>query len=98
MRLNASSRIAINGNVNLLRYCQDAGISMDKLKECNIEKMGDNYVYVLSKENAPRSNALIPLDKDLETQPDVVLIMHINTETSQVEFETTSKTMRVLAI
>ena len=97
MRLNDSSKTLVFGNVNLIRYCQGAGISIDKLKRCNIEKMGNTYVFVFSKENAPKSNLLIPLDVDMATQPDVVLKMEILDDTN-ITFETTDKTLRLLAM
>ena len=97
MRLSNSSKVMVFGNINLLRYCQNSGISIEKLKKCNIEKMGDMYVFVLDKENMPKSKCLIPLDIDLETQPDVVLTMNIQSE-NNIEINTTDKTVRVLAI
>ena len=97
MRLNESSKILVFGNINLIKYCNGAGISIDKLKRCNIEKMGNTYVFVLSKENTPKSNLIIPLDIDIETQPDVVLTMEIQNE-ENIKFETTDKTLRLLAL
>ena len=40
MRLNETSKIMVYSNMHLLRYCKGAGISIDKLKKCNIEQMG----------------------------------------------------------
>ena len=97
MRLSDNSKFMVCGNINLINYCLEAGISIDKLKRCNIEKMGNYYVFVLSKENKPKSNNMLPLDIDLETQPDVVLTMEIQGD-NNVKFETTDKTRRVLAI
>ena len=97
MRLSENSKFMVCGNVNLLRYCTESGISIEKLKQCNIEKMGNHYVFVLSKENKPKSKCMLPLDIDLETQPDIVLTMEIQGE-DKVKFETTDKTVRVLSI
>jgi len=97
MRLNNSSKTMVFGNINLIRYCHGAGISLDKLKKCNIEKMGNTYVFVLSKENMPKSNSLIPLDVDIATQPDVVLTMEVLGE-ENINFGTTDKTLRILVI
>lgn len=94
MRLSESSKKILLGNVELLRYCKSGGISIEKIKRCNIEKMGDTYVFVLNKENTPISKNLIPLDVDLLTQPDVVLIMDASNR--NLEFKTTEKTIRLI--
>jgi hypothetical protein len=97
MRLNMQSKALVCGNINLLKYCQSSGISIEKLKGCNIEKMGNNYIFVLSKENKPKSKSSLPLDVDIETQPDIILIMEV-AEDETINFETTDKTVRVLAV
>lgn len=97
MRLSENSKFLVCGNVKLLDYCTKVGISIDKLKKCNIEKMGNCYVFVLSKENKPKSSNMIPLDIDLATQPDIVLTMEVNGE-HDIRFETTQKTKRILAM
>lgn len=98
MRVGNSAKHLILGNVHLISYCNSVGIDINKLKQCNIEKMGDKYVFVLSKFNAPKSKSLIPLDVDIATQPDIVLIMDVDADNEKVSFETTSKTIRVLNI
>ena len=95
MRLNETSKIMVYSNMHLLRYCKGAGISIDKLKKCNIEQMGNMYVFVLDRKNVPISKSLIPLDIDLETQPDIVLTMKIESE-DNIQINTTDKTIRVL--
>jgi hypothetical protein len=97
MRLNDASKTLVCGNIELLKKCSEAGISIDKLKKCNIEKMGKQYVFVLSKDNKPKSKCSLPLDIDIDTQPDIVLIMEV-TDENKIQFETTDKTRRVLAI
>ena len=97
MRLNNASKTLVCGNVELLKKCNEAGISIDKLKKCNIEKMGKNYVFVLAKDNKPKSKCSLPLDIDIETQPDIVLIMEV-TDENGIKFETTDKTRRVLVV
>lgn len=95
MRLSDNSKYMVCGNIELLKYCNTSGISVEKLKKCNIEKMGNNYVFVLTKENKPKSNSIIPLDIDLETQPDIVLTMKIQGD-NDIIFETTDNTIKVL--
>ena len=95
MRLSENFKYIICDNIKLIKYCKEVGIDIERLKKCNIERMGDNLVFVLSKENKVESKSLIPLDIDLVTQPDIVLIMKV-TDNYSVEFETTNKTLRVL--
>lgn len=95
MRLNNNTKTIIFGNVHLINYCKNAGIDTNKLKKCEIEKMGNIYVFVLSKENTPKSTCMIPLDVDIATQPDIVLTMEV-TENEKYKFETTAKTVRLL--
>lgn len=95
MRLNNNSKLLVLGNIELIKYCSNSGISLDKLKKCNIEKMDNNYVFVLSKNTSIKSESLIQLDVDLDTQPDIVLIMEVNN--GIFRFKTTDKTIRVLS-
>lgn len=97
MRLNIQSKTLVCGNINLLKYCQSSGISIEKLMKCNIEKMGNKYVFALSKENKPKSKSSLPLDVDIDTQPDIILIMEV-AEDGTINFENTDKTTRVLAM
>ena len=96
MRLNESDKLIMFDNTQLLKFCREAGISMDKLRHCNIERMGKTYVFVLSKENKPISKQLLPLDIDIATQPDVVLTLEI--KDGKYQFETFEKTVRVLNV
>ena len=96
MRLNDSSKAIIFDNLNLIKYCNKSGISMEKLRKCIIEKMGDNYVFALQKENVPKSKNIIPLDIDLDTQPDIVLIMKV--DKGIYKFDTTGNTTKILNI
>ena len=86
--------LVLFGNIELIKYCNSSGLSIEKIRRCNIEKMGDTYVFVLNKENAPKSKELIPLDIDLLTQPDVVLIMDAGNK--DLRFQTTEKTTRLI--
>ena len=95
MRLSDNSKLLVFGNIDLIKYCKSSGISLEKLKKCSIEKMGNNYVFVLSKNNNVKSSSLIQLDVDLDTQPDIVLIMEV-TDGKFIEFKTTNKTLRIL--
>ena len=95
MRLNKQAKALVCGNVELLKKCNETGIKIEKLKKCNIEKMGNNYIFVMSKENKPKSRSELPLDIDLYTQPDIVLIMEVNDD-CKISFETTQHTKRLL--
>ena len=97
MRLGRANKRIVLGNVELIKYCKSAGISVEKLKQCEIEQMGNLFVFVLEKENKPKSKCLIPLDVDLDTQPDVVLTMEVD-ENNSLEFETFEKTRRILNV
>lgn len=53
-------------------------------------------VFVLQKENVPKSKNIIPLDIDLDTQPDIVLIMKV--DKGIYTFDTTGNTTKILNI
>lgn len=95
MRLSNTSKTLIYGNIELIKKCSEAGISIDRLKSCNIEKMDHHYIFVLSKENKPESKCSLPLDIDIDTQPDIVLIMEV-TDDGAIHLETTDQTKRIL--
>lgn len=94
MKLSEDMKRLVLGNIDLIKYCNQVGIDMEKLSKCRIEKMGTNYVFALSKENVPVSKQLIPLDYDLDSQPDIVLIL--NFDNNVINFETFNETKRVL--
>lgn len=96
MRLNESSKQILFGNIELIKYCRGAGVSIEKIKRCNIERMGDLYVFVLSKDNV-KDLADKYLEYDIDTQPDIVLTMEYK-DGKGFEFETTEFTKRVLNI
>ena len=77
------------GNVQLIDYCRNQRIDMGKLRNCNIEKMGNVYFFVLSKRCTAPS-----LDKDIDSQPDVVLTMDVSN--ADFQFNNTEWTERVL--
>lgn len=95
MRLSESSKAVLIGNKDLITYCESVGISMEKLEICNVEKMGDTHVFVLSKNHGYGAETL--LEHDIETQPDIILIMEY-TGDKKFKFETTSNTKRVLSL
>lgn len=97
MRLNKPSKEIVMGNVILLNHCNKIGVDLKRLKKCNIERMGNMFVFVLSKENVPKSMAAVPLDIDIASQPDIVLIMKIE-EDGKITFEETEKTIRILNV
>ena len=92
--LSKELTILINRNVELLKYCNEQNIDLEKLSQCYIEKMGNEFLFCLSKENVPVSTQILPLDIDIATQPDVVLIIRV--EGKSLFFETTEKTNRIL--
>ncbi|MCR5167876.1 MAG: hypothetical protein K6C13_11805 [Oscillospiraceae bacterium] len=94
MRLSEGTKTAFLGNVKLIEYCNGAGISLKKLNKCSIERMGNDYVFVLQKDFNRKSHKAIMLDYDIETQPDVVLIMKY--ENGGFSFQTTEKTIRLV--
>lgn len=94
-RLNSKARAIAMTNSILLEFCRNNNIDMDKLHECQIESMDGDYYFTLTKDNAPKSKQLIPLDIDIATQPDVVLILK-SEDGIKVEVETTEWTHRLL--
>lgn len=49
MRLSNTTKELVVGNETLIKYCKSSGIDHKKLKNCSIEKMGDNYIFTLKK-------------------------------------------------
>lgn len=98
MRLNESSRKLAFGNIELLRYCKSVCIDTSKLEKCNIEKMGDMYVFVLSKKLEGIDEKTCLLEHDIATQPDIVLTMEYDKDERVFKFETTEQTKRILAM
>lgn len=88
--LSKETKKVVLGNVQLLEFCKHQNIDIEKLKYCNIERMGDEFFFVM-----PRNNGIAPtLENDIATQPDVVLIMHTSSE--DFDFETTEWTLKIL--
>ncbi|MEZ3446361.1 MAG: hypothetical protein K1W30_14740 [Lachnospiraceae bacterium] len=98
MRLSESSRKLAFGNIDLLKYCNSVCIDTNKLEECNIEKMGDLYIFVMSKNTNGIDTKTCLLEHDIATQPDIVLTMEYNKEKKTFEFETTEYTKRILRL
>lgn len=98
MRLNESSRRLAFGNIDLLKYCNSVCIDTHELEKCNIEKMGDMYVFVMSKKLEGIDTKTCLLEHDIATQPDIVLTMEYNKDKKSFEFETTEHTKRILKI
>lgn len=95
MRLNSKNKAIVMGNVELLRYCQKKAINLDKIKTCEIEKMGDKFVFCLNKEDLPVPLSEVLLEYDIVSQPYIVLIMWAD-EQGKIFFKETSDTFRVL--
>lgn len=96
MRLSDSARTLVMGNAEILNKCRELSVDINKFKRCNIEQMGNHYVFILSKDNVPKSKCVIPLDTDIDSQPDIVLI--VTAENGKLTFETTEYTPRILRI
>lgn len=95
MRLIDKEKKMFMRNVDFIKYIHSHPIDVEKLKKCNIEKMGGDYYIVLSKENIPKSTYALPLDVDIESQPDIVLIVSVN-EDGTLDIQETGKTKRIL--
>lgn len=95
MRLKPASKAIVMKNIDLLKYCNKIGIDQEKFRKCNIERMGTNFVFVLSKEGAEKYKGTF-LEHDIDTQPDIVLIMKVSEDGGKIEFEETSQTTRIL--
>lgn len=65
---------------------------MEKLKTCNIEKMGNDYLFVMNKEGIEKYKGK-GLEYDIATQPDIVLKMKV--VGNNITFEITDKTERI---
>ena len=96
MRLNKNDKYILMGNIELLNKCKEMAVDINKLKKCNVEQMGNNYVFALSKDNVPKQGRIPSLANDIATQPDIVLIMTV--ENGKLTFETTEYTPRILRI
>ena len=96
MRLNKNDKYILMGTIELLNKCKEMAVDINKLKKCNVEQMGNHYVFVLSKDNVPKQGRIPSLANDIATQPDIVLIMTV--ENGKLTFETTEYTPRILRI
>ena len=96
MRLSKDVQNVVLGNIELIKYCQNCGIDIKQLKKCNVERMGPHYVFGMPKKAAANSDNILKLDIDMDTQPDIVLIM--TAENGKISFETTKHTTKVLDI
>lgn len=68
--LSSAAKNLVLGNIQLIEYCDRNKIDLTKLNQCNIERMGNKYFFVMPKENVIPS-----LDNDIASQPTVVLTM-----------------------
>lgn len=96
MRLIDKEKKMFMRNIDFIKYINSNPIDVEKLKKCNIEKMGGDYYIVLSKENIPKSTYALPLDVDIASQPDIVLIISID-EDGTLNIQETGKTQRIKA-
>lgn len=95
MRLNDDMKRIVIGNVDLIKYCNSIGVDLSKLRKCHIERMGNHLVFGLPKIGVLKSQNELPLDIDIDSQPDIVLVMTV--EGDDLRFETTKNTVKVLA-
>ena len=93
MRLSNVIKTVVLGNVHLIKFCEASKIDMNKLQQCDIERIDNELVFTLDKVDKPKSTQVLPLDIDIATQPDPVLVMIVNEK--EVKFSTTNKTHRV---
>ena len=87
--LSDETKKVVLGNIQLLEFCKHQNIDIEKMKKCNIERMGDEFFFVMSKNNGIEPS----LENDIATQPDIVLIMHTSSE--DFDFETTEWTSKI---
>ena len=45
MRLNKNDKYIMMGNIELLNKCKEMAVNINKLKKCNVEQMGNHYVF-----------------------------------------------------
>jgi hypothetical protein len=96
MRLIDKEKKMFMRNIDFIKYINSKPIDVDKLSKCSIEKMDGDYYIVLSKENIPKSTCALPLDVDIASQPDIVLIVRVN-EDGTLNIQGTDKTQRIKA-
>ena len=94
MRLSRGHTRMIMDNINLLRFCQVAEIDLSIFYQCDIEKMDNQFMFVLQKENAPQMPEGV-YGCDLRAQPDIVLIVEPD-ENGNLIIGTTRHTVRIL--
>lgn len=95
MRLSDNSKLLLLRNIDLVKYINENGLDMDKLKQCNIERFGTNcYVFGLSKKKPDNGDGLF--DIGLASNPDIVLIL--NVDNGKITIESTDKTMELLSL
>ena len=63
MRLNKNDKYIMMGNIELLNKCKELAVDINKLKKCNVEQIGNHYVFVLSKGNVPKQGRIPSLAK-----------------------------------
>lgn len=98
MKLAETTKKLVLGNIELIRFCMNNNLDINKLSNCSIEKMKHDYYLCLPKEGVQGLNkAGVLLEKDTETQPDVVLIISLD-DVDNIKFETTEFTKRISSI
>lgn len=75
--------------IEVIRYCKDVGLDLNKLKSCRVEKMFDEYVFGLLKKGYDDDSDWY-LHEDLNTQPDIVLI--VSCKDDEIVIKGTDKT------
>lgn len=100
-RLADDTKRLVLGNVELLKFCENNNIDLEKLKECSIERMRQPketcsyYLFGIKKEYIPESKCELLLDIDIPSQPAIVLILTVP-DKGEISFETTDDLFRVL--
>lgn len=95
MRLSENTKLLLLRNIDLVKYINENGLDMDKLKKCNIERFGTNcYVFGLSKKKPDSVDGLF--DIGIASNPDIVLVL--NVDDGKITIESTDKTRELLSL
>lgn len=79
--LSIAAKHLVLGNTQLIDYCNRNKIDLTKLSQCNIERMGNKYFFVM-----PKKNIIPTLDNDIASQPIVVLTMDTTRDVFDFEY------------
>ena len=92
MKLSQSHKRLIMDNIHILEYCNEEGIDIHKLHQCDIDREGDTFTFILN--DSPKlSKEFIGYNHN--NHPDTVLkvISHAN---GSILIQKTPKTFKLL--